>query len=317
MPPEACPARRDSDPLDSGHSSGDETCVPAAAGACGAATAAGGGEAEDGPGRGSHSSESSGKYSLRGSEASLGEDRFALHAREDACLLDMPVFEDEEDEAAEDGSGGAAGEGAAPLHGGTGRKVSRGSVSSERGSFSSVSSVAVNTILKARLGRSSSLTVPEDDPCSCPAPCTARGARTVSLRLPRSYGGDGDTNLPTIYVDDSPRQQCRGRRSSLRRALSLLSLSTVLRGEAAPTAPAPREAPPPKQQKPVQKILRQPRRRHNTVRGMSGLAIDGASGVQGGGAACPALQRAHTLYYPTAATMRHATTARRARSVAT
>lgn len=313
VPPEACPARRVSDPLDSGHSSGDETCVPTAAGACGAA---GGGEAEDGAGRGSHSSESSGKYSLRGSEASLGEDRLALHAREDACLLDMPVFEDEEDEAAEDG--GAAGEGAGPPHGDPGsRKASRGSAGSERGSFSSVASVAVTTILKARLGRSSSLTVPEDDPCSCPAPCTARGARTVSLRLPRSYGGDGDTNLPTIYVDDSPRQRCRGRRSSLRRALSLLSLSTVLRGDAAPASPAPREALPPKPQKPVQKILRQPRRRHNTVRGMSGLAIDGASGVQGGGAACPALQRAHTLYYPTAATMRHATTARRARSVAT
>lgn len=307
-PPEVCPARRGSDPLDSGHSSGDEASVPApaAAGACGATAGGGeGGEAEDGPGRGSHSSESSGKYSLRGSEASLGEERPPLHSREDACLMDMPVFEDEEDEA-EGGVDGGGGVGATDsvqrLYGR--RKASRGSVSSERGSFSSVSSVT--TILRARLGRSSSLTVPEDDPCSCPAPCHARGPRTVSLRLPRSYG-DGATNLPTIYVDESPRQRCRGRRSSLRRALSLLSLSTVLRSEAAATPPPQA---PQKQQKPVQKILRQPRRRHNTVRGMSGLAIDGQ-------AACPALQRAHTLYYPTAATMRHASTAKRARSVAT
>ncbi|MPC34289.1 hypothetical protein E2C01_027673 [Portunus trituberculatus] len=300
-PPDACPDRRESDPLDSGHSSGDEAC-------CVGAGVQGGGEVEA-PGRGSNSSESSGKYSFRGSVSSLGEERHALHARTEDCFADTPVFEDEEEE--EDGDADTE-DSLKPLHGlNRGRKVSRGSVSSERGSFSSVTSVS---ILKARLGRSSSLTVP-DDKCSCPEPCSGRGPRTVSLRLPCSYRGpDTDTNLPTIYVDDSPRQRCRGRRSSLRRALSLLSLPSLLRGD---TAAGPvQAAAPPKQHKPVQKILRQPRRRHNTVRGISGLAIDGGTSGSGG-AACPNLQRAHTLYYPTAATMRHATTARRARSVAT
>ena len=339
-PPEACPDRRDSDPLDSGHSSGDEACC-VGGGVQGVGT--GGGREAGAPGRGSNSSESSGKYSFRGSVGSLGEERQALHTRGEDYFADAPVFEDEKEEE-EEGCGDTE-DSLQPLHGlNRMRKVSRGSVSSERGSFSSVSSVT--TILKARLGRSSSLSVPhpEDEAlneCSCPEPCGARGQRTVSLRLPRSYGGtDADTNLPTIYVDDSPRQHCRGRRSSLRRALSLLSFPSLLRGEAA-AGPVPPAPPPQKQkpvqkfvqkpvqkpvqkfvqkpvQKPVQKILRQPRRRHNTVRGLSGLAIDGASASSASAAgACPNLQRAHTLYYPTAATMRHATTARRARSVAT
>lgn len=308
---------------DSGHSSGDDA-------SCGGGVGVGS-AAVEGQGRNSHSSESSGKYSMRGSIGSCGEcERSHLFpARIDECSIDMPVFCEEKSVEEEEDGGVFTHDGGQdslhPLQDVTrSRKVSRGSSrgsrgssSSERGSFSSVSSVTA--ILKARLGRSSSLTVQRDLPeaevlstCSSMPPEAERPHRTVSLRLPRSHRRphDSDTNLPTIYVDDSPQQQTarRGeRKSSLRRALSLLSMNTLLRHDAVSSSSSK------KAQKPVQKILRQPRRRHNTVRGLSGLAIDRSNqGITYSG-----LQRAHTLYYPTATSLRYAKTARRTKSITT
>ena len=119
-----------------------------------------------------------------------------------------------------------------------------------------------------------------------------RAIRTVSLRLPRDRRDkDFDTKLPTIYVDDKSQSYRGERRSSLNIALSLLSLNTTGRRSSLTTE---------KPQKPVQKILRQPTRRHQTVRGMSGLAIDGSRQSS-------YAQHPGTLYYPTVVSMRQTT----------
>ncbi|KAG7174935.1 hypothetical protein Hamer_G015134 [Homarus americanus] len=322
---------------DSGHSSGDEaSCGGGGAGGNGLVGGGGNGgggcgAVVEGHGRSSHSSESSGKYSTRDSIGSCGGDCDRPHVHQgriEECVMDLPVFSEEQDGPEDEGDNGVftddpcQGNSLHPLHDLTrSRKVSRGSsrgsrgsTSSERGSFSSVTSVTA--ILKARLGRSTSLIVQRDpseaevlSTCSYVPPGTQRPHRAVSLRLPRSHRPphESDTNLPTIYVDDSPQQSDhRGqRKSSLRRALSLLSMNTSLRHDAASSQKA---------QKPVQKILRQPRRRHNTVRGLSGLAIDKSNQ----GTMCGSLQRAHTLYYPTATSLRHSATAsRRNKSITT
>ena len=105
--------------------------------------------------------------------------------------------------------------------------------------------------------------------------------RAVSLRLPSRYRNphEKETRLPTIYVDDPPSKPAR-RKSSLQRALSLLTLAGSQSSE-------PR---------PVQKILRQPTRRHH-VRGVSGLPVS-AQNTAG-------FSRTQTLYYPTHVPIRH------------
>lgn len=358
--------------VDSGHGSGDEaSCSGGGGGGAGGGGSESGGAGGGGveiAGRSNHSSESSGRFSLRESVGSYVGDYYYyydrahhLHpSRIDEGAIDLPVFTEEcDDDADEDDIGvftdsvPGGGDSLQPLQEVTrSRKISRGSsrgsrgsTSSERGSFSSVTSVTA--ILKARLGRSSSLVVPPEvspgeghDAAEVMSTCSlATGEsrqqkphRSVSLRLPRSRHRphhDSDTNLPTIYVDDSP-QQTGGRRgqrkSSLQRALSLLSMNSLLRhhneatstnnpsssAAAAATSSSSSSSSSQKAQKPVQKILRQPRRRHNTVRGMSGLAIDASyqSFLPSG-----ALHRSNTLYYPTPTSLRHATT-RRAKSVA-
>lgn len=295
QPPESRHSGSDS-ALDSGHSFCDE-------GSCG-----------DGQARSSHSSESSGKYSLRESLASNGDcERPPINAASEASsgtvlhafhgnpsATDGAIKKTQEVNVAEDDS-------LRPLqYVSRVRKISRGSTSSERGSICSVSSVTA--VLRERLGRSSSLKVrrhrAESETLQPGSPALAtvrRPRRAVSLRLPRSHrrSHEQDTNLPTIYVEDSPRarnhnDRMMGRKSSLKRALSLLSMNSLRQDVAGHQKP----------QKPVQRILRQPRRRHNTVRGLSGMAIDAANQ--------PVLQRSSTLYYPTAATLRHAYATRRA-----
>ena len=96
--------------------------------------------------------------------------------------------------------------------------------------------------------------------------------RTVSLRLPNKHRrpSECETKVPTIYIGDP--QPVR-RKSSIQRALSLLSVDST---HAEP--------------KPVQRILRQPRRRRH-VRGISGLPIEVPYTTR--------LQRNQALYYPT------------------
>lgn len=116
--------------------------------------------------------------------------------------------------------------------------------------------------------------------------------RAVSLRLPRSrHRKDIDTKVPTVYVEDEEMVSSRSRRkSSLRQALSLLSLNSLSKELGTSS----------KTQKPVQKILRHPTRRHTTVRGISGLAIDGRSQLSSRSG-----QRAQALvYYPTSTSLR-------------
>lgn len=291
-----------------GRHSGSDSAVDSGHSCCDEASC--GGE----QGRSSHSSESSGKYSLRESVGSVAECEKASLSHGQARALsgemqELSIFSENESSSEKGGSeaGGGDEDALRPLQDiPRSRKVSRGSTGSDRGSISSISSVTA--VLRARLSRSSSLKVERncDDGGGTPTlgspPLTSgqQPRRAVSLRLPRSHrrGHDSDTNLPTIYVEDSPQSKHpqapgRGRKSSLRRALSLLSVNSLAR----------HYPPQPKTQKPVQKILRQPRRRHNTVRGMSGMAIDRAN--QAG------LQRANTLYYPTAATLRHSYAVRR------
>lgn len=260
--------------------------------------------------RGSHSSESSGKYSLRESIASLGDCSHSSPGPATVSPVGMmqSFHADATEEARKARQGHAASQDALqPLQDASGpRKASRGSSCSERGSISSVSSVTA--VLRDHLGRSISLKVRRPRAGSAtvfhgsPALAAAQPPRrrAVSLRLPRSHRRphDADTNLPTIYIEDSPRAKGHvreyRRKSSLRRALSLLSINS-LRQEALGHHH--------KSQKPVQKILRQPRRRHTTVRGLSGMAIDEANQ--------PGVQGCNTLYYPTATSMRHAYAARR------
>ncbi|XP_071520527.1 uncharacterized protein [Panulirus ornatus] len=283
--------------LDSGHSCCDE-------GSCGDG---------GGPARSSHSSESSGKYSLRESIGSCGECE-RPHFNPEVTVASgnatraFPVVDiDPVEGTSRVGEPTSPDEDALePLQDIThARKVSRGSTCSERGSISSMSSVTA--VLRARLGRSTSLKVRRpraESETLCPDSPDVSAAkqrrRAVSLRLPRSHRRphDADTNLPTIYVEESPRSKCQNgrefsRKSSLRRALSLLSMNSLRQEVPGHHKP----------QKPVQKILRQPRRRHTTVRGLSGMAIDAANQ--------PGLQRSNTLYYPTATSLRHAYATRR------
>ncbi|KAK7025574.1 hypothetical protein SK128_013160 [Halocaridina rubra] len=257
-------------------------------------------------GRSSHSSESSGKYSLRESVASGADCEPAQSNPQSIAQSPVSpgeVFNDDKDIPGPSGNNDLL----RPMQSlSRPRKVSKGSNSSDRGSVSSVSSITA--VLQARLGRSISLKVRGSrnaseslNACSVTGSSNKQHRRAVSLRLPRSHkrGRDADTNLPTIYVEDSPKAKQREnreftRKSSLRRALSLLSMNSLVRQDSTNHQ---------KQQKPVQKILRQPRRRHNTVRGLSGMAIDDANQ--------PVLQRAGTLYYPTATSLRRSYAARR------
>ncbi|CAL4119840.1 unnamed protein product [Meganyctiphanes norvegica] len=203
------------------------------------------------------------------------------------------------------------------------RKVSRSS--SGRESHSSIGSITA--ILRARLTRSTSLRMSpteaevhdiETKTSSVieSSQKTNRPRRSVSLRLPLTQKptDNSETTIPTIYVADTPQCQTsnndsRNRKHSVRRALSLLSvnsLNSLLKHES-------RSHPP----KPVQRILRQPRRRHQTVRGISGLAIDASNqemnGVYRDRAIC-GLYRSNTVYYPTATSLRSTYANRRTRS---
>lgn len=254
--------------------------------------------------RGSHSSESSGKYSLRESLAScageFGEQR-DQGANSINELEELPEGEDSREVRS------ALDDSVRPLHFiFPARKVSRGSTSSERGSMNSISSVTA--VLQERLGRSTSLKIrrsraPESELLNHESSnsTSKQPRRAVSLRLPRSHRRrhEVDTNLPTIYVEESPKARIQKervpqRKTSLRRALSLLSINSLRQDTPVQQKP----------QKPVQRILRQPRRRHNTVRGLSGMAIDAANQPM-------VLQRSSTVYYPTAVTLRQAYATRR------
>lgn len=152
------------------------------------------------------------------------------------------------------------------------RKSSRGS-SSGRSSLASV--VSVQSADRCR--RVSSYT---QDEKTCEGE-VLRPRRAVSLRLPSRHrrAHDSDSRLPTIYINDPPPHRPRRRKSSLQRALSLLTVSS-----AASTGSV--------EAKPVKKILRQPTRRRH-VRGISGLPIAAEN--------TSALSRSRTLYYPTQA----------------
>ena len=190
------------------------------------------------------------------------------------------------------------------------RKVSWGSNDSDTFSLSSNQSNSV-AILRARIKRSISLREQRQfsqSEMTHNLESSMKGSRkqtcarrTVSLRLPKSQrkGYDFDTKLHTIYVDDSPRcsKSYNGsgkRRNSLQQALSLLSLNS-LKKETASTSSDPRP------QKQVQRILRQPTKRHRTVRGISGLAIDNANQCM---PRYTQFQQSSTLYYPTTTSIR-------------
>ncbi|XP_018016996.1 uncharacterized protein LOC108673648 [Hyalella azteca] len=147
------------------------------------------------------------------------------------------------------------------------RKNSRGS-SSGRSSLASVMSVKSAD----NFPRGSSLTVE-----GVSAVTSLRPRRAVSLKLPSKHrkGQDEESRLPTIYVQDPPTR----RKTSLQRALSLLSV-----GGSANNASVP--------PKPVRKILRQPTRRRH-VQGFSGLPIADQNRAP--------LSRSSPLYYPTPA----------------
>ncbi|KAF2354718.1 hypothetical protein FHG87_014529, partial [Trinorchestia longiramus] len=151
------------------------------------------------------------------------------------------------------------------------RKSSRGS-SSGRSSLASVVSVQSAD----RFTRVSSLTT--EDAVEMEG---LRPRRAVSLRLPNrhSKGRDSDSRLPTIYINDPPSHRPSRRKSSLQRALSLLTVSSA-------TSTGSVES------KPVKKILRQPTRRRH-VRGISGLPIAAENNNP--------LSRSGTFYYPTRA----------------
>lgn len=239
------------------------------------------------------STKSPGKYSLRESIASCvdcAQAEFPLTAI-DITAPGVPSSDDNDD-STEDASDAPGRDSLTPLRDVPGLRTSRGSSDSERGSVSPAASVKRG--LKATLGRSLSLklqrTTPRADVLNSSSWVGYTEAkqhqRSVSLRLPRTSRRPRNfsTKLPTIYVDDAElrdRQQQEHdltRKISLNHALSLLSVNSFARQET---------------QKPVQKILRQPRRRHNTVRGLSGMAI-GASN-----------QASLHRYYPTSTSRRH------------
>lgn len=143
------------------------------------------------------------------------------------------------------------------------RKSSRTSTSSGRSSVVSIVSVQS----AAHLARMSSLGGPTSS--TEHSEVRRKTRRAVSLKLPsrhRNKSHDGDTKVPTIYVDDPPSGAAR-RKSSLQKAMSLLAVT-------------------PSEPRPVQKILRQPTRRQH-VRGISGLPIATQEHSR------------QTLYYPT------------------
>lgn len=225
----------------------------------------------------SQSSESSGKFSFRGSVSSpveLEAHPKGLPAKSSLQQTseDLPVFGEEEPPPAE----------------GLLQKRRRSSLSS----MGYLGAIFFRTkTSSSSSSRHWSRTLEEDERKD------GRPRRAVSLRLPRSrHPKDLDTKLPTVYVDDEELSSGRGRRkSSLRRALSLLSLNSLTKEGFPGASRAP--------QKPVQKILRHPTRRHTTVRGISGLAIDGRSQATCRGG----LHRAQTLvYYPTNTSLRTA-----------
>ncbi|XP_076057880.1 uncharacterized protein LOC143035144 [Oratosquilla oratoria] len=301
--------------LDSGHSSDEGSC----------------GDPRGTRNSHSSSSESSGKYSLRDSDIEQHHHTRAKGRNSIDKSKLCPNYH-EDDPSPPGGDGGLPGEDCVlPLSDiCRSRKVSHESCFSDRrSSQSSVSSFTA--ALRVRLGRSTSLRSQGDEPMftagSSIISSLRRGSdgprRCVSLRLPRSHRrtNDGDTNLPTIYVDESPKENLNSclsspdpagstghlqRKSSLRRAFSLSLNSMGPKHEGSSSAASAKSQP-----KAPKKILRQPRRRHHTVRGLSGLAIDDANQSQ----SPYGLQRAHTLYYPTATSMRRNNHTRRYNSV--
>lgn len=246
--------------------------------------------------RSGRSSQSSGKYSLRDSVGSCGEcerqERPPEKAREVHPVPGFRSVQDEED------SDGDSRDSLQPLQDISKRSAfPGGSCDSVRGSVSPVSPAAKD--LKERLGRSTSLKFrfASDNSAEVLNSWSWSGLtsqrRSASLRLPRRPKRPRDlgANLPTIYVENPEETQRRyreqqelSRKTSLKRALSLLSVNSLSRDRQDVSMSQ-------RSQKPVQKILRQPRRRHNTVRGMSGMAIDRANQAS--------VQHAGACYYPT------------------
>lgn len=267
--------------LDSSHSGGEDNCY------------LGEGIRRERSGR---SSQSSGKYSLRDSVGSCGEcerqDRPPEKAKEVHPLPGFRSVQDEEDSDVD------SRDSLQPLQDISKRPAfSGGSCDSIRGSVSPVSPAARD--LKEKLGRSTSLKFRFASDTSTEVlnnwswSGLTSHRRSASLRLPRRPKRPRDlgANLPTIYVENPEETQRRNReqqdlsrKTSLKRALSLLSVNSLSRDRQDVSVSQ-------RNQKPVQKILRQPRRRHNTVRGMSGMAIDRANQAS--------LQHSGTCYYPT------------------
>ena len=180
------------------------------------------------------------------------------------------------------------------------RKISWGSVESDTGSRASLSTMSVNIQAKVRRSKSLKTSRPiHDDEIASIKPeieiePPPRTRRAISLHLPRKFSTQiikpkrRSVNEDYLrYRGGSLPRMSERRKSSIQQALSLLSLESF------------RE----KKEKPVQKILRQPTRRHDTVRGMSGLAIDGSHQRLLG---MDSLYRSQTVYYPTNTSVRQA-----------
>lgn len=257
------------------------------------------------------SSQSSGKYSLRESMASCADfgqaEGPAVSHRSDVISMPTTPVSDNNDDSTEDASEEAPGrDSLTPLRDTSkSRKTSRSSCDSERGTVNPAG--FMKTGLKSTLGRSLSLrlqrTTPRTEVLNSSSWVESvqpkkSHQRSMSLRLPRSQRRPRSltgNNLPTICVDDGEhaaaarRQQDLSRKISLNRAFSLLSVNSLTRQEGTQQQQQQQQ----QQQKPVQKILRQPRRHHNTVRGMSGMAIGATN------------QAGQHRYYPTSASLRY------------
>ncbi|CAL4129907.1 unnamed protein product [Meganyctiphanes norvegica] len=264
-----------------------------------------------------HSSESSGKYSLRGSTGSC----CGNGDRENAVQLSpshLQVFdsneESQENVSRTESVNWGGNDALTPFYAYQG--------CSNESSICSVNSLAAiyNDDI---LTRSKSLRVDRDVPLAssvassrASSPCPGsygtrhRPKRSISLKIPRrrKRSRKGDTlNLPTIYADDMPKDTKKQNKSApsspksgtIRRALSLLSMNSLVHhheeGTASPRSPSGVKA--------TRSILRQPRRRHNTVRGMSGMAIDSAN-QPGYYQGRPISPHSLTCYYPTATSLR-------------
>ena len=168
------------------------------------------------------------------------------------------------------------------------RKGSRTSTSSGRSSVASVLSVQSETQLprmSSFSGRSEN--EEEDSNITEEIRRKRKPRRAVSLKLPSRYrrAQESDTKVPTIYIDDPPSRPTLAarRKSSFEKALSLLSLASA----------------PPAEARPVQKILRQPTRRHH-VRGISGLPIAAENtSMHYPHSSLHHMSRRQTVYYPT------------------